>query len=89
MFAAEVSKAFKGVSPQLMPQVFPFKDSVSYDLKPESQFKTRSTRTEYCGRQPLIHYSPIYDWSIIWNLETATAFQCAIKKWKVESYPSR
>ena len=61
------------------------------NLRNESQFKTRLIRTEYFGRQSLMHLGPKI-WELLpnlRNLETVTAFKCGIKKWKPEKCPCR
>ena len=77
-------KVFNGVSPELMVEVFPFKDSAPYNLKQVSQFETRSVRTEYFGLA-IFNYIDPNIWELVppdletrANLETVTAFKRAI-----------
>ena len=62
-----------------------------YNLRNESQFKTRPIRTEYFGLQSLM-YLGLKIWELppnLQNLETVTAFKLGIKKWKPEKCPCR
>ena len=54
------------VFPQLMAEVFLFKDSVSYNLRQVSQFDTRSGRTEYFERRFLTYIRPKI-WELIYE----------------------
>ena len=58
----ELNKVSNGISPKIIPLVFPLEDNTRYPY--ENKFKTRNVRTVKYGTDTLAHLGPNI-WSII------------------------
>ena len=88
--AIELFKVINGISPEIMNDVFPLKES--YDYCSKFPFKTRNIRTVAYGTETLSFMGPKI-WSLVPNelkeIKTLTEFKRKIKLWKVENCPCR
>ena len=90
LLGIELFKVVNGLSPDIMHDVFPLKQSVRYPT--ENIFETRNIHTVRYGTDSLSHLGPKI-WSIIPNKikeeSTLISFTRKIKKWKPTLCPCR
>ena len=88
--AIELFKVINGLSPEIMKEVFPVKETNNYWSR--FSFNTRNVRTVTHGTETLSYLGPKL-WSIvpkeITNSESLNEFKRKIKKWKPDKCPCR
>ena len=87
--ATEMFKISKGLSPDIMKDIFNVKVQNNYALRQPLQFTTPSVHNgtetvSFLGRR-IWHMLP----ASIRNIDSIAAFKNAIKKWKPENFPCR
>ena len=86
----EVFKVINGISPKIMNEVFPLKESLNYYTR--FPFKSRNVHTVAYGTETLNYMGPKL-WSLVPNelrgVKSLTEFKRKIKLWKPDKCPCR
>ena len=56
--AVEMFKVFKGLSPEILNEVFQFREEITYELRQRSQFHISSTHSVFNGAESLKFLGP-------------------------------
>ena len=92
LLATEMYKVTKGLSPQIMNDVFTYKSQHSYNLRQISQFATPRVNTVYHGTES-VGFLGAKIWALLpislKNIDNINAFKKEIKKWKPKNCPCR
>ena len=90
--AVEMFKVLKGVAPEIMNEIFQFKEPCSYGTRNYSEFKRTNVRTVTYGENSISHLGPKI-WDLVpiemKSLDSVSQFKIAIKSWKPENCPCR
>ena len=90
--AIELFKVLKGLSPEIMNEVFPLNEASGYNTRNRRTFKSRRVKSVRYGTNSLAYLAPKI-WELVpiemKNLDSLSAFKSAIKKWKPTNCPCR
>ena len=90
--AVEMFKVLKGVAPEIMNEIFQFKEPCSYGTRNYSEFKRTNVRTVTYGENSISHLGPKI-WDLVpiemKSLDSVSQFKFAIKSWKPVNCPCR
>ena len=85
----EIFKVSRGLSPEIVNQLFQYREQISYELRQRSQFQIPWVHSVFSGTENLKFLGPKI-WVLVSNemkqLENLGKFRHAIKQWKPTSY---
>ena len=88
----EIFKVSRGLSPEIVNQLFQCREQISYELRQRSQFQIPWVHSVFSGTENLKFLWPKI-WVLVSNemkqLESLGKFRHAIKQWKPTSCPCR
>ena len=88
----EIFKVSRGLSPEIVNQLFQYREQISYELRQRSQFQIPWVHSVFSGTENLKFLGPKI-WVLVSNemkqLESLGKFRHAIKQWKYTSCPCR
>ena len=88
----EIFKVSRGLSPEIVNQLFQYREQISYELRQRSQFQIPWVHSVFSGTENLKFLGPKI-WVLVSNemkqLESLGKFRHAIKQWKPTSCPCR
>ena len=88
----EIFKVSRGLSPEIVNQLFQYREQISYELRQRSQFQIPWVHSVFSGTENLKFLGPKI-WALVSNemkhLESLGKFRHAIKQWKPTSCPCR
>ena len=92
VFATEIYKVRKGLSPAIKTELFEHKEENYYNLRNNAEFAISAIRTVYHGSESISYLGPKI-WNILpdrlKNANSLETFKSEIKKWKPENCPCR
>ena len=92
IFATELYEIVNGISPNIMKDVFPLNNNLSYNTRNRKSFHSRPLRLVTYGCETISHLAPEI-WELvpthIKSMHSVASFQSAIKKWKPSDCPCR
>ena len=90
--AVEMFSASRGLGPEIVNKLFPYREQIPYELRQRAQFQIRWIHSVFSGRKILKFLGPKI-WALVSNemkqLESLGEFKKAIKQWKLTSCPCR
>ena len=90
--AVEMFKFFRGLSPEIVNELFQFKDQIPYELRQKSQFQIPWVHSVFSGTESL-KFLGLKIWALVPNemkqLGNLVKFRNAIKQWKPTPCPCR
>ena len=90
--AVEMFKVSRGLSPEIVNELFQFREQIPYELRQRSQFQIPWVHSVFGGTESLKFLGP-KTWALVTNemkqLESLGKFRNAIKHWKPTSCPCR
>ena len=90
--AVEMFKVSRGLSPEIVNELFQFREEILYELRQRSRFQVRLVHSAFSGTERPKFLGPKI-WALVPNemkqLESLGKFRNAIKQWKPTSCPCR
>ena len=90
--AVEMFKVSRGLSPEIVNELFQFRKQIPYELRQSAQFQIPWIHSVFSGTESLKVLGPKI-WALVLDemkqLETLGKFRHAIKQWKLISCPCR
>ena len=90
--AVEMFKVSRGLSPEVVNELFQFREQIPYELRQRPQFQIPWVHLVFSGTESLKFLGPKI-WALVPNemkqLESLGKFRNAIKRWKRTSCPCR
>ena len=90
--AVEMFKVSRGLSPEIVNELFQFREQIPYELRQRSQFQIPWVHSVFSGTESLKFLGPKV-WALVPDemkqLEILGKFRNAIKQWKTTSCPCR
>ena len=90
--AVEMFEVSRGLSPEIVNELFQFREQLPYELRQTSQFQIPWVHSVFSGTESLKFLWPKV-WALVPDemkqLESLGEFRNAIKQWKPTSYPCR
>ena len=90
--AVEMFKVSRGLSPEIVNELFQFREQIPYELRQRSQFQIPWVHSVFSGTESLKFLGPKV-WALVPNemkqLESLGKFRNAIKQWKPTFCPCR
>ena len=90
--AVEMFKVSRGLSPEIVNELFQFREQIPYELRQRPQFQIPWVHSVFSGTESLKFLGPKV-WALVPNemkqLESLGKFRNAIKQWKPTSCPCR
>ena len=85
-------KVSRGLNPEIVNELFQFREQIPYELRQRSQFETPRVNSVFSGTESLKFLGPKV-WALVPDemkqLESLGKFRNAIKQWKPTSCPCR
>ena len=92
ILATKLYKIVNKLSPNIMKDVFPLNNNLSYNTRNRGKFHSRTIRSVTYDSETLSHLAPKI-WDLVpthmKSLQSVASFKSAIKKWKPSNCPCR